>query len=139
MFEEDDGLTIADGRFQKTFRIGRRCRCYNLDARNMADHRIEALGVLGTGADPTTTLRAQNKGNIDLPFPEIGEDGCLVDERVERQWQEVGIHDLEDGAGSGHGGRHGHRRQRLLGNRRVADARIAKFVSQTLETLNTPP
>src|SRR5258708_38306313 len=58
-----------------------------------------------------------------------------VDDLVERQQREVDRHQLEDGAQSGHRRPHADTDDRVLGDRRVADALLAELLEQPLGDL----
>jgi len=80
----------------------------------MGEEGIEAFGVLRPGADAAAALRAQNKGQLDLSLPQIAKDRGLIDQRVQAERDEIGIHDFQNRPGAGHRGRDRHRGECLF-------------------------
>ena len=116
------GSASRIGRGHQPDHVGRRRRRDDLEARDGHRPVLDALAVLGAEAQAGAVGRPQHERQRHLAVGHVAGLGDLVDDHVPGHREEVGEHQLGDRAQAGH--RRAHRRadDRLLADRRVADA-----------------
>ena len=131
MFEEEDGIVVADGRFEQRFGVGWCGRGHDLETGDVEEPADRVLGM-----DCPEPAAGANRGADDerdrrLFVGEVEELRRLIDEAVHGQGQEVPEHDLDDRSEAAHRASESGAGQCELRDRRVEDPAVAMPVTQT--------
>ena len=104
LLQEHDGVVVTDGGFQQALGVIGRGGDDHLQAGEVGQTGLKALGVLGGGAGAGTGGGAHDQRNLYLATEHEAHLGCFVYELVKADAHEVREHQLHDGAHTGHGG-----------------------------------
>ena len=96
----------------------------------MEEEGLEAVGVGRPELVPATTRHPDHHRHPRLPVEHVGDRGGVVDDLVERQQGEVDRHQLDDRSQPPHRRADADADDRVLGDRRVADAPLTELVEQ---------
>ena len=132
MLEYAHRVVVENRRQQETFRIVRRARHHNLQARHAEQHAMNGLRVLRAGSPSTPDRGPDDHRHRGLAVVHEMEFRRVGHELVECQQHEVGAIVHEHGAHSVHRRACGHAHHRFLRQRRVKDAVGTKSRSQIL-------
>jgi hypothetical protein len=73
------------------------------ETRDVGENGLQALRMLCTGGTPGAELGPDGQRHADLAAGHVAELGRLVDDLLEADRDEVGVHDLDDRTHPGHG------------------------------------
>ncbi len=132
VLEEDHGVVVVDRRPEQAAHVLGGRRVGDLEPRHVHEPRLELLRVLRARRPAGTALRADRQRHLDLAARHVAVLGRLVDDLLERERQEVLVHDLDDRAHARHRRADARADDRHLGDRRVAHALRAELVEQPL-------
>ena len=132
VLEEDDRVVVVDRRPEQAAHVLGRRREHDLQARDVHEPRLELLRVLRARRPAGAALRADRQRHLDLAARHVAVLRRLVDDLLERERQEVLVHDLDDRAHARHRRADARADDRHLGDRRVAHALRAELVEQAL-------
>ena len=132
VLEEDHGVVVVDRRPEQTARVGRARGEHDLEPRDVDEPRLELLRVLRARRPAGAALRADRQRHLQLPARHVAVLRRLVDDLLERDRQEVLVHDLDDGAHALHRRADPGADDRHLGDRGVADALRAELLEEPL-------
>ena len=96
VLDEHDRAGVVDRAAQQPGGVGRAARHHDLEPGDVGQPRLEALRVLRRAALAGAALRAQHERHAELPARHRVRLRRRVDELVERERDEVDVHDLED-------------------------------------------
>ena len=129
MLEHHDRVVVAHRALEQALGVVGRRRRDDLQARHVAEERLQALRVL-RAARGRTDGRAHHHRHLRHAARHVGHLGCVVDELIHRQEQEVGVLHVGDGAQAGQCRADRDARQPQLGDRGVEDPLVAEFIRQ---------
>jgi hypothetical protein len=113
-------------------RVGHGRRQYPAQARDVREHRLEALRVLRAGAPARPCLCTEHDRTAQCPRGHVRQLGCLVEDGVQADADEVHEHDFDDRAQSGHGRPDRRADVTHLADRRVQDTLRPEALVQAL-------
>ena len=132
VLEEDDRVVVVDRRPEQAAHVLGRRRVDDLQARHVHEPRLELLRMLRARRPAGAALRADRQRHLHLAARHVAVLRGLVDDLLERERQEVLVHDLDDRAHARHRRADARADDRHLGDRRVAHALGAELVEQAL-------
>ena len=135
VFEEDDGVGIADRGLQQALVIGGRKRRDHLQARNLRVPGRVILAVLGSDAGGGAIRPAEHDRAAHLAAGHVQRLGRGVDDLVDRLHGEVEGHELDDRLQARHRRTDADAGKAVLGDRRIDHAPRAEFLQQPLTDL----
>ena len=132
VLEEDDRVVVVDRRPEQAAHVLGGRRIGNLEAWDMDEPRLELLRVLRARRPAGAALGADRQRHLDLAARHVAVLRRLVDDLLERERQEVLVHDLDDRTHACHRGADARADDRHFGDRRVAHALWPEFVEEAL-------
>ena len=132
VFDEHDGIGIADGRLQQSFHLIRRRRRNDLQAGDADEQVRQRLRMARAVAAFRATRRPQHHRNVDLSVVHVMQLARAVHHLIQRQRHEIHEHDLQDRLQPHHRGADGDARDAAFGNRRLPQAFRPVFLPQAL-------
>src|SRR5215204_2057677 len=132
VFEEEDGVGIADGALDHGLGVGGERRRDHLEARCIAEPGLDALGVVERAAWHDAVRRPDSYGTVPIAVRTVVEFGRLVDDLVERRRDEVRELYLGHGTHPVHRKAYGRAHDQALRQRRVHHPRGTELLLQPL-------
>ncbi len=132
VLEEDHRVVVVDRRPEEPAGVGRAGREHDLEPRDVHEPRLELLCVLRARRPAGAALRPDRQRHLQLPAGHVPELGRLVHDLLERERQEVLVHDLDDRAHALHRGADARADDRHLGDRGVANPLGAELLDEPL-------
>ena len=129
MLEEEDGVVVADGALQQSFRVVGVGDADDLEPRYVHEVALGALSVL-CAAVRRADRRSHHERHRDLAARHVAQLRGLVHELVHALEEEVGVLHVGDRAHPECGCAHRGAGDHLLADRRVDDAVIAELLRQ---------
>ena len=130
VLEEHHRVGVAHRGREQADRVHGSRRRDDLDAGDHHRPVLDALGVLCAEAGPATVGGADDERERHLAIGHVPALGDLVGDDVPAHGEEVAEHDLGDRPQAGHRRAHRRAEDRLLGDRRVADALGSELLEQ---------
>jgi hypothetical protein len=127
---DQDRVVIADGRLQQPLRVGWVCGRDDLQSGSSGGPALEALGMLRCELVAGAVGRSDDQWAAHLATEHGADLGCVIDDLVHRDEQEVEGHDLDHRALAEHRGADPRADKALLGDRAVAHAVGPELVEQ---------
>ena len=131
VLHDEDGVVIADGRLQQPLGVGRVRGRDDLQSGGGGEPALEALRMLRGELVAGAVGRADDQWAAHLAAEHGSDLGCVIDDLVHRDEQEVEGHDLDHRALAEHRGADAGADEALLGDRGVAHAVGPELVEQT--------
>src|SRR5215216_6047251 len=119
VFEEEDGVGVADGALDHGLGVAGIGRCGHLEAWCIAEPGLDALGVIEGAARHDAVRRADGDRAVPVAVRAVVKLGCFVDDLVECRRDEVGELYLGHGAHPVHREAYGRANDQALRQRRV--------------------
>src|SRR5215211_8927878 len=119
VLEEEDGVGVADGALQQSLGVGGEGRGDDLQARGVAEVRLDALGVVEGAAGHDAVGSPDGYGYVPRAVRAVVEAGGFAGDLVERRRDEVGELDLGYGAHPVHGEAYRGAYDQAFGQRRI--------------------
>ena len=135
VFEKDHGIVVANRCLQKSLRVIRCGRQYNLQSRNVAKPGVQRLRVLRARPACGAERSAHHHRNFPLPTGHVVNLRGLIDHLVHNERREITEHDVDDGTHARHCSPHGNARETGFGDRRIQHALGAELVDEPREDL----
>src|SRR5215211_1720369 len=132
VFEEEDGVGIADGALDHGLGVGGERRRDHLEARCIAEPGLDALGVVEGTAGHDAVRRPDGYGTVPVAVRTVVELGRLVDDLVERGRDEVRELYLGHGTHPVHRKTYGRAHDQALRQRGVHHPRGPELLLQSL-------
>ncbi len=107
VLEAEDGVVVADGGGEQALGVVGGGRHDHLQAGDVAEHGLQALGVLGGHPQAAAAGAAHHDGQLGLAAEHVAHLGHLVNDLVEGNKEEVYEHDLHHRPQAGGGRPHG--------------------------------
>ena len=130
MLKEHHGVVVADGGQQQALGGVSIRRADAFESRDVAEQRVEGLGVLGGAAEPRADAGEHDERNLDLPAEHVAHLGGVVEQLVHADADEIDEHQLGDGAHTGGSGADGGAHEGSFGERGVQHALVAELLNQ---------
>ena len=132
VLDEYDRVLVADRGLQQALGVGG-CRGHGDEqAGDVQEHRLQAVRVGRAELVAGALGHADHQRHGHLAAEHVADVGGVVDDLVEREQREVDRHQLDHRAQTGHRRADAHAHDRVLGDRRVADAALAELLEQAL-------
>ena len=132
VLEEHDGVVVVDrGPEEAPHVLGGRGED-DLEPGDVDEPGLELLGMLRARRPARAALRPDRERHLELATRHRAVLGCLVDQLLHGERQEVLVHDLDDGPHALHRGPDARSDDRDLGDRRVPHALGAELVEEPL-------
>jgi hypothetical protein len=130
VLDEDDRVVVADRRLEQALGVrgGRRDR--DEQAGHVEEQRLPRVRVRRAELVAGALRHAHDERHADLAAEHVVDVRGVVDDLVHRQQREVDRHELDDRAQAEHRRADAHADDRVLGDRRVADALLAELLEQ---------
>ena len=132
MLDEDHGVLVADRRLQQALRIGWGGGNRDEQAWHVHKDRLQAVRVGGPQLVTGALRHAHHQRHARLSAKHVVDVGGVVDDLIEREQREVDRHQLHHGPQAHHRSAHADADDRVLGDRRVAHAPLAKLLQQAI-------
>ena len=130
VLHDEDGVVIADGRLQQPLGVGRVRGRDDLESGGGGEPALEALRMLSGELVAGAVGRADDQWAAHLAAEHGSDLGCVIDDLVHRDEQEIEGHDLDHRALAEHRGADARADEPLLGDRGVAHAVGPELVEQ---------
>ena len=127
LLKEHDGVVVPDGGFQQALGVVGGGGNDHLQAGEVSQTCLEALGVLGGGTGACTGSGAHDHRHLHLAAEHEAHLGRFVDQLVKADAHEVGEHQLHNGTHARHGGADAGADVGLLGDGGVHDPILAEL------------
>ena len=138
VLDEDHGVVVADRRLEQPLRVLRRRRHRDEQAGDVEVQRLPRVRVRRPELVAGALRHPDDHRHADLPAEHVVDRRRVVDDLVHRQQREVDRHELDDRAHARHRRADAHPDDRVLGDRRVADALVAELLEQPVRDLERP-
>ena len=96
VLQEQDGVRVADGRFEQSLGVGRHARHDHLEAWHVGVERLDRLRVVQPAVYAAAERSPDDDGHRVVAVGPVPRPRGLADDLVERRMDEVGELDLGD-------------------------------------------
>jgi hypothetical protein len=135
VLDEDHRVIVADRALQQALRVSG-CRGRGDEqAGDVQEQRLEAVRVRRAELVASALRHAHDERYASLAGEHVVDVRGVVDDLVEREQREVDRHQLDDRTQAGHRRTDADADDRVLGDRRVADALLAELLEQAVGDL----
>jgi hypothetical protein len=135
VFDEDDGIVIAQNGLHQTFDVVRRGRQRYLQSGNVHEEGVEGIRVMRTGASYAAAHRPHHDRNFELSNRDVVDGRSLLDNFADRFQHKIEEDDIDNGMASGERGSNAQTGLTPFSDRRIAYPLSAELSPQAAALL----